>query len=539
MRPHSLILALTLCGVGAAGAVSAACPECTRVAAAYGAGSGAARARVRTRRSAGRQARRVCPAYDRHGRQPRAAPPFGCSTSTSATPRPVRLTDLGCQLELARMERRRAVSLLPVESQRLDPSVAARIGPPGGEPTQVTSAAARCRLLPRAPKGDRVFVSVEVFRDCPTLACTKAAARHRGARAEAARRALRPASSCVTGIRGATAAARSSSRSRSSPSGTAGGDAGQSHRRTRRRRAGEALRRPRGLRDQSRTGRPVAFSIRARARRASPGRPISTSTSCPPAGGTPRNLTADNPAWDAQPAFSPDGATPRVPRHGSAGIRVRPLSSRAPRSAERREASAHPELGPLDRELRLVARRQNPVRDHRSSRPASSVGDRRSHRQSFRDHRRRRCRGVQRRPASECIYAQSDLADPADLYSIGFDGGKPTQLTHLNQTLTRRRARLGEYQQFNFTGANGDNVFGYVVKPAEFQTRPDLPGGAADSRRTRGQHGERLALALECADLRGRRIRRGDDRFPRIDRLRPGLHRRDQRRLGRQAARGS
>src|SRR6185437_2917734 len=52
-------------------------------------------------------------------------------------------------------------------------------------------------------------------------------------------------------------------------------------------------------------GNEIAFSVRAMA-----GEAWSTNFDIyevPAAGGTPRNLTADNPAWDGQPAFSPDG----------------------------------------------------------------------------------------------------------------------------------------------------------------------------------------------------------------------------------------
>ena len=52
-------------------------------------------------------------------------------------------------------------------------------------------------------------------------------------------------------------------------------------------------------------GSQVAFSVRGMK-----GEPWSTNFDIYQVaadGGTPRNLTADNPAWDAQPAFSPDG----------------------------------------------------------------------------------------------------------------------------------------------------------------------------------------------------------------------------------------
>ena len=171
-------------------------------------------------------------------------------------------------------------------------------------------------------------------------------------------------------------------------------------------------------------GQHVAFSVRA----VPVGEPWSTNFDIylvPAAGGTPRNLTADNPAWDGQPAFSPDGATLAylaMDRPGFESDRFHLVLLDLQSGAQ---ASAHPELGSLDRQLCLVARRQDAVRDHRPSGPAPAVGHRRRHRPGLRHHRRRRRRGVQRRPAGGVLHRRATWRSPADLYSVGFDGGKP------------------------------------------------------------------------------------------------------------------
>ncbi len=72
------------------------------------------------------------------------------------------------------------------------------------------------------------------------------------------------------------------------------------------------------------------------------------------------------------------------------------------------------------------------------------------------------------------FYTFSNLANPPDLYAVGFGGGKTAQLTRLNQpTLAQRR--LGDYEQFSFAGWNDENVFGYVVKPADFKPARNIP----------------------------------------------------------------
>ena len=111
------------------------------------------------------------------------------------------------------------------------------------------------------------------------------------------------------------------------------------------------------------------------------------------------------------------------------------------------------------------------------------------------------------------------------------------QEAHRRQRRGLRRLRLGAPEQFSFKGWNGETVYGYVVKPASAPTE-EVPAGVPHSRRAAGQLRQPLALPLEPAELRGARLRGGDDRLPRLDWVRPGLHRRDHRRLGRQAAGG-
>jgi dipeptidyl aminopeptidase/acylaminoacyl peptidase len=48
------------------------------------------------------------------------------------------------------------------------------------------------------------------------------------------------------------------------------------------------------------------------------------------------------------------------------------------------------------------------------------------------------------------------------------------QLTHVNQAALAQR-KLGEYSQFSFAGWNGENVFGYIVKPPDFNRDRKYP----------------------------------------------------------------
>jgi dipeptidyl aminopeptidase/acylaminoacyl peptidase len=75
---------------------------------------------------------------------------------------------------------------------------------------------------------------------------------------------------------------------------------------------------------------------------------------------------------------------------------------------------------------------------------------------------------------SRIFYAMSSLSAPADVYSVGLGGGRTVQLTHVNQAALEKR-RMGEYAQYSFPGWNNENVFGYVVKPADFRKDKRYP----------------------------------------------------------------
>lgn len=82
------------------------------------------------------------------------------------------------------------------------------------------------------------------------------------------------------------------------------------------------------------------------------------------------------------------------------------------------------------------------------------------------------------------LFARANLKSPADLYLQ--KGPQTFRLTQVNKD---RLAGLktGEFEQFSFTGARGDTVYGYVVFPADFDKATSYPlamiihGGPAGS----------------------------------------------------------
>ncbi len=72
------------------------------------------------------------------------------------------------------------------------------------------------------------------------------------------------------------------------------------------------------------------------------------------------------------------------------------------------------------------------------------------------------------------VFSRDSLVSPAELYVLPAGGGEPAQITHLND---ERLAGIefGEYKQFSFTGANHDEVFGYLLYPANRDLEKKYP----------------------------------------------------------------
>ncbi|MEM9387648.1 MAG: S9 family peptidase [Pseudomonadota bacterium] len=76
--------------------------------------------------------------------------------------------------------------------------------------------------------------------------------------------------------------------------------------------------------------------------------------------------------------------------------------------------------------------------------------------------------------AEGIVYAQDSLTSPSDLYVADAAGSNPAQLTHFGQH-AMADLEVGDYEQFSFTGAAGDKVYGFVVKPTGFTPGKNYP----------------------------------------------------------------
>lgn len=72
------------------------------------------------------------------------------------------------------------------------------------------------------------------------------------------------------------------------------------------------------------------------------------------------------------------------------------------------------------------------------------------------------------------VFIERALDRPADLYAVPLGGGEKRQLTEANAEALAD-VEMGAYEQFSFEGAEGETVYGYVMKPAGFEEGKRYP----------------------------------------------------------------
>ncbi len=189
-----------------------------------------------------------------------------------------------------------------------------------------------------------------------------------------------------------------------------------------------------------------------------------------------KNLTEANLAWDAQPIFSPDGnwmAYRAMKRAGFEADRFHiELLNR--KTGLRRALTEEWDRSVDTMEFSKDGRRIFVLADHLGQHPLWSV--------DVHSGKARQLTELGHIDAftvgDDALYFSSaDLNGPADLYSIGLNGGgggKPRRLTNVNAE-NLAATRLGEPEQFTFTGANNETVYAHVVKPVGFEANEKYP----------------------------------------------------------------
>jgi len=190
--------------------------------------------------------------------------------------------------------------------------------------------------------------------------------------------------------------------------------------------------------------------------------------------GPPRALTADNAAWDTAPVFSPDGRTLAylaMERPGFEADRFRITLRTWPDGTSRTLApdwdrSPGGLLWSADGGT-LYATAQNLGHvslfaiDVSTGEVTTVLDD----------------LGYIGSPAlagDRVVFGLDHLRSPVELFSATTDGDDLRQITRFNDDLLAALS-LGDHEQFSFTGAGGDLVYAQIVKPAQFDAGQTYP----------------------------------------------------------------
>lgn len=186
-----------------------------------------------------------------------------------------------------------------------------------------------------------------------------------------------------------------------------------------------------------------------------------------------RNLTADNPAWDAYPTPSPDGKTLYYLAMKTPGFEADRFAIMALdlASGQRREVDPQWDrsAGPL--KVSADGRTLYATTDDWGQHPLFAVDVASGKATKLVDGGT--VTGFDL-AGDRLVLGRQDFKHPTDLYTAAANGKRLAQVTRFNAERLKD-IRFGDAEFYTFKGWNGDTVQGYVVKPVGYQKGKKYP----------------------------------------------------------------
>jgi len=191
----------------------------------------------------------------------------------------------------------------------------------------------------------------------------------------------------------------------------------------------------------------------------------------------PKKLTTTNKAWDAAPAFSPDGKWLAYTAHSRPGYESDKMSVMVREWPSGREKNLSLE-GKWDHSAGSIAwshdsKTLGVVAQETGQSGLFTVDVATA---QFQKVYLKGTMGHANPLGTTGNWAVSldSLKRPVDLFVIADEGRTARELTQANAEALSL-IKLGDYEQFSFAGAGGDKVYGYVVKPVDFDAKKKYP----------------------------------------------------------------
>ncbi len=187
----------------------------------------------------------------------------------------------------------------------------------------------------------------------------------------------------------------------------------------------------------------------------------------------PINLTADNLAWDSTPVFSSDGKTlyyRAMSRPGFEADRFK-IMARELSSGKTRQIASDWDRSPDSLALSADGKTLYTHTDNLGQRQLFAIAVKTGAAQIISGDGAVSGFSI---GSKQVVFARDDLDSPADLYRTGLSGGAVQQLTQVNAGALASM-QFGSFEQFTFKGFNDETVYGWIVKPVDFDPAKRYP----------------------------------------------------------------